>query len=66
MDRKRKNELTGQTRGVVTAILKADASYLHAALDAVEKKHGTVAVYLRDALGISEDALFSIRQSLLE
>jgi protein-tyrosine phosphatase len=66
MDRKRKNELTGQTRGVATAILKADASYLHAALDAVEEKHGTVTAYLRDALGITEDTLFTIRQSLLE
>ena len=66
MDRKRKNELTNQSRGVVAAILKADASYLHAALDAVEEKHGTVAAYLRDALGITEEALFAMRQSLLE
>jgi protein-tyrosine phosphatase len=66
MDRKRKNELTGQARGVVTAILKADPSYLHAALDAVEEKHGTVAAYLQDAVGITEEALFTMRQSLLE
>jgi protein-tyrosine phosphatase len=66
MDRRRKNELTNQSRGVVTAILKADASYLHAALDAVEEKHGTVAAYLRDTLGITADALFAMRQSLLE
>jgi protein-tyrosine phosphatase len=66
MDRKRKNELTDQSRGVVTAILKADGSYLHAALDAVQEKHGTIAAYLRDALGITEEALFAMRQSLLE
>lgn len=65
-DRKRKNELTDLSRGVVTAILKADAGYLHAALDAVEEKHGTVAGYLRDELGITEQALFTMRQSLLE
>jgi protein-tyrosine phosphatase len=66
MDRRRKNELTNQSRGVVTAVLKADASYLHAALDAVEERHGTVAAYLREALGITADALFAMRQSLLE
>jgi protein-tyrosine phosphatase len=66
MDRKRKNELTNQSRGVVTAILKADASYLHAALDAVEERHGTVAAYLRDVLGITAEALSTVRQSLLE
>jgi protein-tyrosine phosphatase len=66
MDRKRKNELTDLSRGVVTAILKADASYLNAALDAVAEKHGTVAAYLRDALGITEEALLTVRQSLLE
>jgi protein-tyrosine phosphatase len=66
MDRKRENELTGLSRDVVSAVLKADASYLHAALDAVEERHGSVAAYLRDALGITEEALFAIRQSLLE
>jgi protein-tyrosine phosphatase len=66
MGRKRNNELTNQSRGVVTAILKADASYLHAALDAVEEKHGTVAAYVHDALGITEEAFFTLRQSLLE
>jgi protein-tyrosine phosphatase len=66
MDRRRTNELSNQSRSVVTAILKADASYLHAALDAVEEKHGTAAAYVRDALGITEEALFGIRQSLLE
>jgi protein-tyrosine phosphatase len=66
MDRKRKNELTNQSRGVVAAILKADASYLHAALDAVEKRHGSVAAYLRDAVGITAEALSTVRQSLLE
>ena len=57
MNRKRKNELTHLPRGVVRPILKADAGYLQAALDAVEERHGSVAVYVRDALGITEDAL---------
>jgi protein-tyrosine phosphatase len=52
--------------GVVAAVLRSDPSYLHAALDAVEEKHGTVAGYLRDALGITEEASSTIRQSLLE
>jgi len=66
MDRRRTNELTNQSRGVVMAILKADARYLHAGLDAVEARHGTVAGYVRDALGITEEALFAMRESLLE
>jgi protein-tyrosine phosphatase len=66
MDRRRKNELTDQSRGVVAAILKADPAYLNAALDAVEEKHGTVAAYLRDALEITEEALSAMRQDLLE
>ncbi len=66
LDRKRENELSNQSRGVVSAVLKADSSYLHAALDAVEEKHGTVAAYLRDSLGIGAEALFAMRQSLLE
>ena len=66
MNRKRENELTYLSRGVVAAILKADAEYLHAALDAVEERHGTVAAYLRDALGITDEALSAMRQDLLE
>ncbi len=66
MDRKRRNELTDLSRGMVSAILKADAGYLHAALDAVEAKHGTVAGYVRDNLGVTEEALLAIRQNLLE
>jgi protein-tyrosine phosphatase len=66
LSRKRKNELTGLAPGVVSAVLKADASYLRAALDAVDERHGSVAVYLRDALGIPEEALLTIRQNLLE
>jgi protein-tyrosine phosphatase len=66
MDRRRKHELTSQSRSVVSAILKADAGYLHAALDAVEERHGTVVAYVRDALGLNEEALFAMRQNLLD
>jgi hypothetical protein len=66
LDRKRRSELSNQSRAVAAAILKADAGYLHAALDAVEEQHGTVAAYVHDALGISEEALFAMRLNLLE
>jgi protein-tyrosine phosphatase len=66
MDRKRNGELTNLSRSVASAILKADPSYLHAALDAVEERHGTVAAYLHEALGVTDQALFNMRQSLLE
>ena len=58
--------LMSQAPGIVAAVLKSDAAYLHAALDAVEEKHGTVAGYLQDALGITEEVSHAIRQSLLE
>lgn len=58
--------LMNQAPGIVAAVLKADASYLHAALDAVEERHGTVAAYLQDALGITEEVSCEIRQRLLE
>ncbi|MGA2396493.1 MAG: tyrosine-protein phosphatase [Steroidobacteraceae bacterium] len=62
----RRSVLMSQAPGIVAAVLKADASYLHAALDAVEEKHGTVAAYLQDALGITEKVSCAIRESLLE
>lgn len=61
-----RNVLLNQAQGIVAAVLKSDAGYLHAALDAVEEKHGTVAAYLQDALGITEEVSYAIRQSLLE
>jgi protein-tyrosine phosphatase len=58
--------LLSQAPGIVAAVLKSDAGYVHAALDAVEEKHGTVAAYVRDALGIAAEVLSAIRQGLLE
>lgn len=63
---RRRSELTNKSPEIVNAILRADARYLHAALDAVKEKHGTVAAYLNDALGINGEALHAIRQRLLE
>jgi protein-tyrosine phosphatase len=48
------------------AVLAADADYLAAALSAVERAHGSVNRYLRDAIGIDEDDLATLAQSLLE
>ena len=61
-----RSALMDQASGIVSAVLRADPAYLHAALDAVEEKHGTVAAYVRDALGITEEASSAIRRSLLE
>lgn len=61
-----RSALMDQASGIVSAVLRADPAYLHAALDAVEEKHGTVAAYVRDALGITEDASSAMRESLLE
>jgi protein-tyrosine phosphatase len=51
---------------IVAAILKSDAVYLNAAFDAIEQKHGSVAAYLEDALGVNAEARDAIRQRLLE
>lgn len=61
----RRGVLMNQAPGIVAAVLKADAAYLHAALDSVEERHGTVAAYLQ-VLGVSEEVACAIRHSLLE
>jgi protein-tyrosine phosphatase len=61
-----KSVLMSRAPGVVAAVLKSDAVYLHAALDAVEAKHGTIAAYVRDALGITEEVSSAIRRNLLD
>jgi protein-tyrosine phosphatase len=61
-----KSVLMSRAPGVVAAVLKSDAVYLHAALDAIEAKHGTIAAYVRDALGITEEVSSAIRRSLLD
>lgn len=64
--RKRKSPLAEYLPEIATAVVKADADYLHAALDAVEERHGTLNGYLQDELGVTAQALHHIRQSLLE
>jgi protein-tyrosine phosphatase len=66
MGSNRSNELSTLSRDVVAPILKADADYLNAALDAVEETHGSVAAYVRDALEISDASLTALRRDLLE
>jgi protein-tyrosine phosphatase len=51
---------------IVAAILGVDASYIHAALAAVEAEHGSVAGYLEARLGVSERDLRGIQDLLLE
>jgi protein-tyrosine phosphatase len=62
----RKSTLMNQSPEILAAILKSDALYLNAALDAVEHKHGSIEAYLNDALGVDEDALAAMRRQLLE
>ncbi len=51
---------------IVAAVLRADASYLLAALDAIERKHGTLMAYLLDELGVTQEALTMLQENLLE
>lgn len=66
MAKSHRSALLSQAPGIVAAVLKADPDYVRAALDAVEEKHGTVAAYLRDALGMTAEASSEIRRRLLE
>ena len=52
--------------GVVAAILGVDASYIAAALAAVEDGHGSAARYLQDQLDVSARDLRAIQNLLLE
>ena len=51
---------------IVAAILGVDASYIHAALEAVDAEYGSVAGYLEARLGVTERDLGGIRELLLE
>lgn len=47
------------------AMLTADPDYLNAALDRVDREHGSVIGYLRGALGLDDRAIQAIRDRLL-
>lgn len=52
--------------GVVESVLGAAASYLEAALDTVEARHGSVERYLRRACGLDAAELEAVRRALLD
>jgi protein-tyrosine phosphatase len=62
----RKGALANHSHEIVAAVLRADASYLDAALDSIQDRHGTMAAYLQDELGVTQQALRAIQQNLLE
>jgi protein-tyrosine phosphatase len=66
MGRRRDRELNGLADEVARVILRADADYVQAALDAVTESHGSVATYVSEVLGIDAEGLTAIRQNLLE
>jgi protein-tyrosine phosphatase len=51
---------------VTDAILGVDASYIRAALVAIDAAHGSIAGYLEARLGVTEDALGRLKAQLLE
>jgi protein-tyrosine phosphatase len=61
-----RSKLADHSTEVAAVVLKADASYLHAAFDAIKERHGTIATYLCDELGVTESMLGSIQQHLLD
>lgn len=50
---------------VVGPVLRADAAYLEALFDALDARYGGVEKYLRDMLGVDEDARSTLRAQLL-
>ena len=49
----------------IRLLLGVRAEYLQAALDSIEQKYGSVDVYLRDGLGVSDRARAALRERLL-
>lgn len=62
----RRSKLANHSTEVAAAVLKADANYLYAAFEAIRDRHGTMATYLCDELGVTENMLGSIQQHLLD
>jgi len=50
---------------VLRALLLADGAYLAAAFGRIETDHGSIDRYVRDAVGLDDDALDAIRQECL-
>jgi protein-tyrosine phosphatase len=54
------------TPEMAQALLGVEADYLHAALKAIDDRHGSVGGYLREALEVTEAMQEAIREHLLE
>jgi len=50
----------------IAVMMAADADYIEAALDAIERRHGSLAAFLRDRLGLDETSIEQLRSRLLE
>ncbi len=59
------SSLAGLSPELRAPLLRCDAAYLRAALDAVAQRHGSVPTYLDEALGIDAAALGQLREGLL-
>lgn len=62
----RNSSLATQSPEIIAAVLGTDTAYLNAALEAIEQKHGSVAGYVHEVLGVDANALAGMRQLLLE
>jgi protein-tyrosine phosphatase len=49
----------------IRPLLSVREAYLQAALDSIMEKYGSLDVYLRDALGVSDEALAALRERFL-
>ena len=66
LQRSKSNRLANIPPEITSVLLRADPDYIRAALDALEKKYGSVEGYVREELGVSESDLRAIRRLLLE
>ncbi len=62
----RKSSMATQSPEIIAAVLGTDPAYLNAALDAVAQQHGSVQAYVREVLGVNENALSDMQHLLLE
>src|SRR5262249_44261362 len=60
------SSLAQQPTAVVAAITQADPDYIRAALDSIDRRHGSVTGFLREELDVSERELQLMKDRLLE
>ena len=60
------DELSAIAKEVWEPVMRADADYIRAMFEIVEARHGSIAQFVREELGIADDVIELIRKRLLD